>query len=92
MEPATISGLQDLFKNAVTAIIALAGVVLFVMLIIGGVRYVTSGGDPKSAEGARNTITYAIGGLVLVLISYLILVIIGQITGATNITHFQIVQ
>ncbi len=90
MEPAKISDLEGLFARAVQAIIALAGIALFVMLVVGGVKYITSGGDPKAAEGAKNTITYAIGGLLLILLSYLILVIIGGITG-TNITQFKIV-
>lgn len=91
-EPANLGQLNDLFSNAVKAIIALAGIILFVMLIIGGVKYITSGGDPKAAEGAKHTITYAVGGLILILLSYLILYIIGQVTGATNITNFNIIQ
>lgn len=90
--PAQISDLKDLFSNAVGAILALAGIALFIMLVIGGVKYITSGGDQKAAEGAKNTITYAIGGVVLILLSYLILVIIGRITGATNITQFNVVR
>jgi uncharacterized membrane protein SpoIIM required for sporulation len=89
MEPAKLSDLEGLFKNAVSAVIALAGIVLFIMLVMGGVKYITSGGDPKATEGAKHTITYAIGGLVLILLSYLILVILGKITGA-NITQFKI--
>lgn len=89
--PAKISQLKDLFENAVSAIIALAGIALFIMLLTGGVRYITSGGDPKAVEGAKNTITYAIGGLLLILISYLILVVIGKITGA-DVTIFKVVQ
>lgn len=88
--PATIGDLQGLFGRAVSAIIALAGIVLFIMLITGGIKYITSGGDPKATEGAKNTITYAIGGLVLILLSYLILVILGSITG-TTLTQFRIV-
>lgn len=89
--PAPLSGLQDIFGNTVKAIIALGGIILFVMLVIGGVKYITSGGDPKAAEGAKHTITYAVGGLVLVLLSYLILVILGDITG-TKLTNFVIFQ
>lgn len=90
--PPPISALEGIYKNAVSAIIALAGIALFVMVVVGGVKYITSGGDPKATEGAKNTITYAVGGLLLLLLSYLILYIIGQITGATNITRFQIVK
>lgn len=90
MEPPKLSQLADLFKNVVTAIMALAGIVLFVMLFMGGLKYITSGGDPKGIEGAQKTISYAIYGLLAILVSYLILYIIGQVTGATNITKFSI--
>lgn len=91
-EPANFSQLQNVLENAVGAIIALAGIILFIMLLLGGIKYITSGGEPKAVESARHTLTYAIGGLVLVLLSYLILYIIGQVTGATNITNFNIIQ
>jgi hypothetical protein len=89
--PATFTQLEELFGRAVSAIIALGGIILFVMLVMGGIKYITSGGDPKAAEGAKHTITYAVGGLVLVLLSFLILVIIGNITGA-DLTNFTLVQ
>lgn len=89
--PATFTDLQSLFGRLVSAILALAGIVLFIMLVIGGVKYITSGGDPKATEGAKHTLTYAIGGLLLILLSYLILVVIGKVTG-TNVTQFILVR
>jgi heme A synthase len=80
--PPAISDLQSLFGRAVSAVIALAGIALFIMLLIGGVKYITSGGDPKAVQGAKNTITYAIGGLILVVIK--------NITGAP-VTQFNVV-
>lgn len=91
-KPADFSQLQTVFNNAIQAIISLGGIILFIMLLTGGIKYITSGGDPKAAESAKHTITYAVGGLILVLLSYLILFIIGQVTGATGITKFNIIQ
>lgn len=87
--PPQLSALEDLFGRAVSAIIALAGIVLFIFLIMGGLKYITSSGDPQKTEGAKKTITYAIGGLLVILLSYLILTVIGKITGA-NITTFKV--
>ena len=42
------------------------GVVSVIMIIIGGFRYITSGGDSSNVSGAKNTIMYAIIGLVIV--------------------------
>lgn len=91
MPPAKISDLQGVFTNFISYALGFAGIVLFVMLIIGGVKYITSGGDPKSTEGAKNTITYALLGLGLILVAFLILQLIKAITGA-NVTEFRVTQ
>lgn len=79
---ATLRGLEDLFGNIVSVVLGLAGIALFIMLIAGGFKYITSGGDPKSTESAKKTLTAAIGGVVLVALAYLILRLIGEFTGA----------
>lgn len=89
--PAKISDLQLVFGNVVKIALAASGVVLFVLLVIGGLKYITSGGDPKAAESAQKTITYAIGGLLLILASFLILELIRTITGV-DVTNFVVTQ
>lgn len=89
-DPAKISDLETLFGNAATAILGLAGIVLFIMLVVGGFKYLTSGGDPKGTGEAKSTLTYAIGGIVLIALSFLILQLIKTITGA-NVTQFKVV-
>lgn len=42
------------------------------MIIVGGFRYVISGGDSNGVSGAKNTIMYAIIGLVIVLFAQII--------------------
>ncbi len=87
---ATIADLGTIFSNIVKSFLTFAGIVLFVFLLVGGFRYITSGGDPKAVDAAQKTITYAIGGLVVILLSFLVLVLIGNITGVTSITEFNI--
>lgn len=87
--PAQLSALETVFGNVVNVALGFAGIVLFVMLLVGGFRYITAGGDPKGIEGARKTLTYAIAGMVLVALSYLILNFIANLTGAP-ITDFKI--
>lgn len=86
-EPATLQQLETVFGKLVTSLLALGGIVLFLMLLSGGFKYLTSGGDPKAVEGAQKTLTYAIGGLVLLAGSYMILRIISDFTGA-DVTNF----
>ncbi len=88
---ATIANLECVFQNVVQAFLGFAGIVLFILLIVGGFRFITSGGDPKAVEGAKKTITSAIIGLIVILLSYLILVLIKAITGV-DVTTFKLVQ
>ena len=86
---ATISDLGTVFTNVVKYALGFAGIVLFILLLVGGFKFITSGGDPKAVEGAKKTLTSAILGLVLILISYLILVLISAIIGV-DVTLFNI--
>lgn len=91
--PPTLQGLESIFENVVKSLLSLGGIVLFVMLLVGGFKYLTAGADPKATQAAQNTLTYAIGGLVLLAGSYIILLLIGTITGTTDtITNFLIVK
>lgn len=88
--PAKLSDLEIVFNNVVTSLLALGGIIFFLMLLSSGFKYLTSGGDPKSVEGAQKTLTYAITGFVVLAASFLILKIISAFTGATGITDFKI--
>jgi TRAP-type C4-dicarboxylate transport system permease small subunit len=88
---ATFQGLENVFSRVISIVIGLAGLAFFIMLVLGGFKYMTAGGDPKAVESAKNTLTYAIAGLVLIALSYLILVFIEQFTGV-NVTEFKIAQ
>ena len=88
---AQLQDLEGVFGNVVNFVLGLAGIVLFIMLILGGYGYITSGGDPKKIESARNTLTYAIGGMIFIALAYLILKFIEVFTGAP-VTEFKIFQ
>jgi len=64
---------NDSFRAVVQRIINIfsivVGAVSVIMIIIGGFRYIISGGDSSGVSGAKNTILYAIVGLVIVLFS-----------------------
>lgn len=77
----TIKCLEAVFANVLSVVATLAGIALFVMLTIGALRYLTSGGDPKATEAARKTMTSAILGITLIVGSYLILRLISSFTG-----------
>jgi hypothetical protein len=87
----TIRGFERVFSNVVYVLLGLAGIALFIMLVIGGVKLLTSAGDPKQKESASKTISSAVLGLVLVALAYLIIVIISGFTGV-DLTIFKITQ
>jgi len=57
-------------------IVGLSGLAAFVMIVWGGVQYMTSAGDPTKTSDAKNKIKNALLGLLLVLASFLILRVI----------------
>ena len=65
-------GINGLLKKVVNVISAVVGVVAVVMIIVGGFKYITSGGESGNVSGAKNTIIYAIIGLVIVALAQVI--------------------
>jgi len=51
---------------------AIVGIIAVVMIIIGGVKYITSNGDSGNITSAKNTILYAVIGLVVVALAQII--------------------
>ncbi len=79
--PACIPDIIGIIQKIISFLAPAAAIAFLVMLIFGGFKYVTSGGDPKQTASARSTLTYAIIGIILVVVSWLILTLIGFFTG-----------
>jgi beta-lactamase regulating signal transducer with metallopeptidase domain len=65
----SLNGTIDAIVNVLSVVVAAVAVI---MIMIGGFRYVTSGGKQESVAGAKNTIMYAIIGLVIVALAQVI--------------------
>ena len=89
---ATLQGIECAFSNVVTVVLALSGVVLFIMLLTGGFKFLTSGGDQKQVEAAKGTLSHAIAGLVVLIAAYIIIQLIANLSGAQGILNFKIVE
>jgi hypothetical protein len=85
-----LRGLEDIFGSFISIAIPAGGIILFIMLLIGGLKYLTSGSSPDKVETAKKTITYAILGIVLLAMAFLILRIIAVFTGANYLLNFTI--
>lgn len=87
-DPAQLSQLSEYFGNVLMAMIPLIGMLSFVMILVGGFKILTSSGDPKGMAGGKQTITLAVAGIALAIISWLVLVLIKNVTGV-EVTQFK---
>ena len=79
--PTQLMGGDGTLSNIINTILYVAGVIAVAMLIIGGIRFMISRGDKDKVQKAKNTIVYAIIGLILVIFSYAIVNFIVSATG-----------
>ena len=59
-----------IFRTITNILLFLVGAISVIMLIIGGIRYVISGGDQQAVTNAKNTILYAIVGIIVAFLAY----------------------
>ena len=76
---------QEKVSNTLASVINIlslvVGIVAVIMLIIGGIRFTTSGGDGSSTSAARNTIIYALVGLtVAALAQFIVKFVLGRVS------------
>lgn len=86
-QPANLQNLEDIFKKIIGIAVGAGFVAMLVMLIWGGIRYLTSGGDSKVVQSATLTITWALLGVLFLVIAWLILLLIKAFTGV-DVTKF----
>lgn len=70
--PSELFGDNGVFKQVTNVILYIVGIIAVIMLIIGGIKYVISGGDAKKVTDAKNTVLYAIIGLVIAFLAFAI--------------------
>ncbi|WIO45664.1 Mbov_0395 family pilin-like conjugal transfer protein [Candidatus Southlakia epibionticum] len=59
-----------IFKTITNVLLFIIGAISVIMLIIGGIRYTTSNGDQQAVQNAKNTILYAVVGLVIAILAF----------------------
>lgn len=63
-------GSNGVFKTITNVLLFIIGAISVIMLIIGGIRYTVSGGDSGAVTSAKNTILYAIVGIVVAILAF----------------------
>ena len=64
------AGDGSIFRTITNMLLFLIGAIAVIMLVIGGLRYVVSGGDQTAVTAAKNTILYAIVGIIVAFLAY----------------------
>ena len=91
LENLTVSGI---ISGAISLALIIVALVFFFILVFGGLKWVTSGGDEKKVGEARSQITNALIGLAIVFAAWAIMKLIGtvfgiDILGGLSIPSFQ---
>lgn len=81
--------LNDIVSNLIGLALIVAAIVFFFMLVIGGIKWILSGGDKGQTEAARNQITAALVGLVIVFAAWAIVRLINAFFGI-NLMQLQL--
>lgn len=84
--PTTLFGEGSVFSTVTNILLFLVGAISVIMLIVGGIRYVISGGDQAQVTSAKNTILYAIVGIVVAFLAYAAVNFVTQALAGTNAT------
>ncbi|OGH19778.1 MAG: hypothetical protein A3D74_00865 [Candidatus Levybacteria bacterium RIFCSPHIGHO2_02_FULL_37_13] len=78
---ATINCIPAVIKLFIQSLLLFAGIVAVFLIVHSGSKFVLSSGDPKRVEEARNTLVYAVMGLIIVMAAFLIVNLVSHLTG-----------
>lgn len=82
--------IPGIVSAVVKLILVLAALIAFIFLIIGGIRWITSGGDKEGTAKAQSTITAALIGLLIVFAAWAIIQLLQTFFGLPSLFEFEI--
>lgn len=68
-----------LISDIIPIVLGVAGFVAVVMIVISGIQFITSSGNPEAASAARNRLVYALIGFVVIILAFAILQIVNAL-------------
>ena len=82
--PANLFGsVGELATDIILTLTSVAAAACFIVIIISGIKIITAGGDPKKLASAQSTITYAIIGIAIVILAFVIVRVVQYFIGST---------
>jgi|SRR3990172_6483131 len=88
--PAGLDQIEQIVGNVISVIVGLGFIATLVMLVFAGIKYLTSGGEPKALQSAHMTVTWALLGILFLAIAWLILQLVAAFTGIDTLTVFNV--
>ena len=79
--PAGLTEIEQLIGNIISVVVGLGFVAMLILLVWAGFKFITSGGEPKALQSARNVFSWALLGIVFMIIAWLVLQLIASFTG-----------
>ncbi|MBI2596299.1 hypothetical protein HYW46_06210 [Candidatus Daviesbacteria bacterium] len=79
--PPRLTIISYFLSNIISFALLLAGIVAVYFIIISGIKLITSGGDQIKVHEAKQSITYALVGLIIILLSFTIIKVFSVVTG-----------
>lgn len=79
-------GFSVLFSGIISAIMTIAAILVFVFLVWGAIEWITSSGDKSKLEGARNKISNAVIGLIILAATTAVFVLVEEFLGINVLT------
>lgn len=72
VNPGNTTDLPGMIKTIINVLLFVIGAVSVIMIVVGGIKYTTSNGDSNAVKSAKDTILYAIIGVVVSLLAFAI--------------------
>lgn len=69
-QPLNLFGNSGVFSEISSVLLFIVGAIAVIMIVIGGLRYVVSGGDASQVQAAKNTILYSLVGIIIAILAY----------------------
>jgi hypothetical protein len=80
-DTAGVSQIQSFLQSVITAVAGLAGVLATGFFVVGGLKYITSSGNPQNLEKAKRTIFFSAAGLAITVAAFVLSNIISGLAG-----------
>src|SRR4030042_589792 len=85
---ASVSSIGQLISAAIGVAFLISFLLVFVMLVIGGIQWITSGGDKENTQKARDLISPALIGVAIIAAAWALMKLIGLFFGIDILSNF----